>query len=106
MTAVIVGGDHIASYREYLNRRGYAPVRHWDGRRGSDSRRAIPVDMRLMVIMIDQVNTCGSRRATTSSISRRHMWISPFVTGMVRGVGFAASRWSATAPSRSARRRC
>lgn len=31
MTAVIVGGDRVASYREYLNRRGYAPVRHWDG---------------------------------------------------------------------------
>lgn len=56
MTAVIVGGDRVAPYQDYLHRRGYAPVRHWDGRRGSDSRRAIPADARLMVIMVDQVN--------------------------------------------------
>lgn len=56
MTAVIVGGDRVASYRDYLHGHGYAPVRHWDGRRGSDSHRPIPEDTRLVVIIIDQVN--------------------------------------------------
>lgn len=56
MTTLIVGGDRVSPYRDYLHARGYAPVRHWDGRRGSDSRRALPVDMRLMVIIVDQVN--------------------------------------------------
>ncbi|AYH42900.1 DUF2325 domain-containing protein [Azoarcus sp. DN11] len=56
MTAVIVGGDRVASYRDCLSNHGYAPVRHWDGRRGSDSHRPIPADTRLVVIIIDQVN--------------------------------------------------
>lgn len=56
MMAVIVGGDRVAPYQQYLHRNGYAPVHHWDGRRGSDSRRAIPAGARLMVILVDQVN--------------------------------------------------
>lgn len=65
MSALIVGGDRIASYRNYLSSRGYATVHHWDGRKPGDCHRQIPQDTQLVVVFIDQVNhglACKIRR--------------------------------------------
>ena len=56
MSALIIGGDRVASYRDLLNDRGYVPVRHWPGRKQSECHREIPIDTRLIVIFVDQVN--------------------------------------------------
>jgi len=56
MSTLIVGGDRVNTYIEYLENQGLGPVRHWDGRRNSDCHRVIPRGTRLVVILVDQVN--------------------------------------------------
>ncbi|HPT50835.1 MAG TPA: DUF2325 domain-containing protein [Accumulibacter sp.] len=56
MDALIIGGDRVAVYSNYLQRLGYTTIRHWNGRRNSECHRAFPVDTSLVVILIDQVN--------------------------------------------------
>lgn len=56
MSALIVGGDRIDSYRGLLQKQGYTQVRHWNGRKQSECHRRIPVDTQLVVVMIDQIN--------------------------------------------------
>lgn len=56
MSALIVGGDRVASYKDWLSARGYSPVRHWNGRKHSETHRQIPVDTQLVVVLVDQVN--------------------------------------------------
>lgn len=56
MSALIVGGDRIGSYRDFLAERGFSPVRHWNGRRHSECHRSIPCDTRVVVVMVDQIN--------------------------------------------------
>lgn len=56
MSALIIGGDRISAYREWLQERGFVPVRHWNGRKKSECHRQIPVDTRLVVVLVDQVN--------------------------------------------------
>ncbi len=63
MAALIVGGDRVAVYINYLQRLGYATIRHWNGRRKSECHRQIPVDTSLVVILIDQVNHGLARKA-------------------------------------------
>ncbi|MCE1240495.1 MAG: DUF2325 domain-containing protein [Azonexaceae bacterium] len=56
MSALIVGGDRVGAYRDYLSGRGFSPVRHWSGRKPGECHRAIPLDTKLVVVMVDQVN--------------------------------------------------
>jgi len=56
MAALIVGGDRVGAYRDFLVERGYVPVRHWSGRNQSECHRQIPIDTRVVVVMVDQVN--------------------------------------------------
>lgn len=56
MSALIIGGDRIHTYRDYLSRRGFTPVLHWNGRKQSECHRQIPVGTRLVVVLVDQVN--------------------------------------------------
>ena len=55
-TALIVGGDRIGSYSDYLVGRGFGPVLHWQGRKNSACHRAIPSRTRLIVVMVDQIS--------------------------------------------------
>ncbi|MEI7612260.1 MAG: DUF2325 domain-containing protein [Betaproteobacteria bacterium] len=56
MSALIVGGDRVGTYRDYLMAQGLGPVVHWNGRNGSECHRKIPSRTRLVVILVDQVN--------------------------------------------------
>lgn len=56
MAALIIGGDRVASYKDWLVERGYFPVRHWNGRKKSECHRQIPLDTRLVIVLVDQVN--------------------------------------------------
>ena len=56
MSTLIVGGDRVNTYRGYLLSRGFGPVLHWNGRKNSACHRTIPSGIRLLVIMVDQVN--------------------------------------------------
>lgn len=56
MTTLIIGGDRIKPYKEYLTAQGLGPVLHWSGRKKGESHRTIPFATRLVVIMVDQVN--------------------------------------------------
>lgn len=56
MAALIVGGDRVDSYRDFLVARGLGPVRHWSGRKPGECHRAIPLDTRVVVLMVDMIN--------------------------------------------------
>ncbi|MFZ4538797.1 DUF2325 domain-containing protein [Propionivibrio sp.] len=56
MTTLIVGGDRVNSYKDFLQAQGFGPVLHWTGRKNSECHRTIPSGTRLVVIMVDQVN--------------------------------------------------
>jgi hypothetical protein len=56
MSVLIVGGDHVNTYKEYLQTQGLGPVLHWNGRKNSDCHRSIPASTRLVVILVDQIN--------------------------------------------------
>ena len=71
MAALIIGGDRVAAYSSYLQRLGYATIRHWNGRRKSECHRQIPVDTSLVVILIDQVNHGLARKARRTANEMR-----------------------------------
>jgi hypothetical protein len=56
MSTLIVGGDRVNTYKDFLLAQGFGPVQHWNGRKKSVCHRTIPVSTRLVVIMVDQVN--------------------------------------------------
>ena len=56
MSTLIVGGDRVNTYKEFLLTQGFGPIQHWSGRKNSECHRTIPAGTRLVVIMIDQVN--------------------------------------------------
>jgi hypothetical protein len=55
MTALLVGGDYIETLRRELLAHGLERVEHWDGRRSRFTRRTIPANARLVVILYDYV---------------------------------------------------
>lgn len=56
MSTLIVGGDRIHTYKDYLDAHGYGPIMHWNGRNNSECHKKIPARTRLVVILVDQVN--------------------------------------------------
>jgi len=56
MSTLVVGGDRIHTYKEFLQEQGLGPVLHWNGRKNSECHRTIPSGTRLVVILVDQVN--------------------------------------------------
>jgi len=56
MSVLIVGGDRVNTYKDYLQTQGLGPVLHWNGRKNSDCHRSIPASTRLVVILVDQIN--------------------------------------------------
>ena len=56
MSTLIVGGDRVNTYKDFLLTQGFGPVNHWNGRKNSECHRTLPSGTRLVVIMVDQVN--------------------------------------------------
>ena len=56
MSVLIVGGDRVNTYKDYLQTQGLGPVLHWNGRKNSDCHRSIPASTHLVVILVDQIN--------------------------------------------------
>jgi hypothetical protein len=56
MSTLIVGGDRINTYKEFLVEQGLGPIQHWNGRKSSECHRSMPANTRLVMILIDQVN--------------------------------------------------
>lgn len=56
MTTLIVGGDRVDTYSDFLSANGFGPVLHWRGRKAGECHRTIPRRTRLVVIMVDQVS--------------------------------------------------
>lgn len=71
MAALIIGGDRVAVYMNYLQRLGYATIRHWNGRKKSECHRQIPVDTSLVVILIDHVNHGLAKKTRRSANEMR-----------------------------------
>ena len=67
MAALIVGGDRVGTYKDFLAGQGYGPVRHWSGRKQSECHRIIPIDTRVVVVMVDYVNHGLARKIRQSA---------------------------------------
>ena len=53
MRALVVGGDYVEQIVEELSSHGYSRIEHWNGRKQGDSRRAIPRDVSLVLVLTD-----------------------------------------------------
>lgn len=56
MTVLIVGGDYIASLKQKITAHGYARIEHWNGRKKGFTKRALPGNTKLVVIIYDYVS--------------------------------------------------
>lgn len=56
MSALIIGGDRVNTYRDYLSSKGFTEIRHWTGRKNSECHRTLPQDTELIVVLVDFVN--------------------------------------------------
>lgn len=55
-TALIVGGDQIEGIKQVLTSHGITSIHHWSGRKVGDSKRAIPQDTQLIVLVTDWIS--------------------------------------------------
>jgi hypothetical protein len=55
-TALIVGGDQIDGIKQVLGNYGITHIDHWSGRKVGDSKRAIPQDTQLIVLITDWIS--------------------------------------------------
>ena len=55
-TALIVGGDQIASIKEELKNYGITEINHWSGRKVGDGKKVIPHDTKLIVLITDWIS--------------------------------------------------
>lgn len=70
MAALIVGGDRVGTYKSFLAEKGFEPVRHWSGRKQSECHRSIPIDTRVIVVLIDYVNHGLSRKIRQAAVEK------------------------------------
>lgn len=55
-SALIVGGDQIDGIKQVLGHYGITHIDHWSGRKVGDSKRAIPQDTKLIVLVTDWIS--------------------------------------------------
>ena len=55
-TALIVGGDQIASIKQELKNYGITDINHWSGRKVGDGKKVIPHDTKLIVLITDWIS--------------------------------------------------
>lgn len=55
-TALIVGGDQIDGIKQVLTSQGITRINHWSGRKVGDSKKIIPHDTELIVMVTDWIS--------------------------------------------------
>ena len=55
-TALIVGGDQIASIKQELKNFGITNINHWSGRKVGDGKKVIPHNTELIVLITDWIS--------------------------------------------------
>lgn len=55
-SALIVGGDQIDSIKQVLGHYGITHIDHWSGRKVGDSKRVIPQNTQLIVLVTDWIS--------------------------------------------------
>lgn len=55
-TALVVGGDYIDGIKQVLASHGVDEINHWPGRKVGDSKKVIPRDTQLIVLITDWVS--------------------------------------------------
>lgn len=76
VNALIVGADRVDSIRAEINRRAaetgrHGAIDHWDGRKAGDSRREIPNDTQLVVIVCDRASHMLMRSVRSQAQRRK-----------------------------------
>ncbi|MDP3278885.1 MAG: DUF2325 domain-containing protein [Deltaproteobacteria bacterium] len=81
MQALLVGGDYVEPLIGTLKARGFERVHHWDGRKQGDTRKLLPQDVSLVVVLTDytshplleHLRSQARRRGITVVYSRRSL---------------------------------
>ncbi len=56
MAILIVGGDYITSFKHLFAAQHAPRIKHWDGRKKEFSKRSLPNETRLVVVICDYIN--------------------------------------------------
>lgn len=69
-TALVVGGDYIDGIKQVLTSYGIDEIDHWPGRKAGDSKKVIPQDTRLIVLITDWVSHAFTEKVKKSAAKR------------------------------------
>lgn len=69
-TALVVGGDYIDGIKQVLNGYGIDEIAHWPGRKAGDSKKVIPQDTRLIVLITDWVSHAFTEKVKKNAAKR------------------------------------
>jgi len=56
MTALVVGGDYIRPIEKAIAGKGVKRIEHWDGRKKGYTRKTLPKDTGLVVLLCDYIS--------------------------------------------------
>lgn len=70
MTVLIVGGDNVASFTQFLSHAGFSDFQHWSGRKAGDHHQRMPLDTSLVVLLVDQVNHLMATKVKDEAFAR------------------------------------
>jgi len=56
MNALLIGADYVEPIKEVLSSAGLNTVDHWTGRKPGDTRRSVPRDVDVVVVLTDYVS--------------------------------------------------
>lgn len=69
-TALVVGGDYIDGIKQVLTSYGIDKIDHWPGRKAGDSKKVIPQNTRLIVLITDWVSHAFTEKVKKSAAKR------------------------------------
>lgn len=56
MRALVIGGDYVEQIVDELSSYGYSRVEHWNGRKQGDTRKSLPTNVDLVVVLTDYLS--------------------------------------------------
>ena len=69
-TALVVGGDYIDGIKQVLISQGVNQINHWPGRKVGDSKKVIPHDTKLIVLITDWVSHSFTHKIKKNAAKR------------------------------------